>query len=145
MAGEGRLPISARLSPSADAASPFLPDTTLPSRHILLVDDSEEYRYATCRSLEQAGYKVTIASDYRQALPILEGTAPLDLMITDIVMPGQIHGFSLANMARMRRKNLRLIFVTAFDVNLDLAEGPVVLKSEGVEKLLQKVGELFLV
>jgi CheY-like chemotaxis protein len=46
-----------------------------------------------------------LAPDHRLALQILESSQPLDLLITDVVMPGHVNGFALARMARMRRRD----------------------------------------
>jgi two-component system cell cycle sensor histidine kinase/response regulator CckA len=73
---------------------------------VLLVDDDEAFRYATTKILENAGFSVSAASDYREAHVVLEGDSPVDLLVTDVIFPGQIHGFALARMARMRRLGL---------------------------------------
>jgi CheY-like chemotaxis protein len=83
---------------------------------ILLVDDDEGFRYAASKTLENAGFAVVAALDYREALEVLEGDTPVDLMVTDIYFPKGIHGFALARMARMRRLGLKVIYVTGFDV-----------------------------
>lgn len=113
-------------------------------RHILLVDDSEDYRDATARKLEQLGYSVRTANDYHSALPLAEGGDPLDLLITDIVMPGRIHGLSLVNRVRMRRRRLKVIYITSYDLlALTLPDGLVVRKGDGVERLIEAVQEIF--
>jgi len=73
------------------------------SGRVLLVDDDDGFRYAAAEALEEAGFAVSAAPDYRQALEILEGDLPVDLLVTDVYMPERIHGFALARMARMRR------------------------------------------
>src|SRR5690242_7407026 len=96
--------------------------------HILLVDDEESFRYAASRALEDAGYNVVAAEDYRDALVRLEGRAPIDLLVSDIVMPDRVHGFALARMARMRRRDLKVLYVTAYDIPSDEALGKVLRK-----------------
>ena len=78
----------------------------VPPRHILLVDDEEAFGYAAAKVLRKAGFEVSLAPDYRHALRTLEGPEPLDLLITDVVMPERVNGFALARMARMRRLDL---------------------------------------
>lgn len=108
--------------------------------HILLVDDDEDSLYATAKTLEAAGFKVMTARDYRQALPIISGAEPLDLLITDIVMPNRVNGFALARMATMRRRDLKVIYITAHDkVPTHEAAGPVLLKPLGDVALLAAV------
>jgi CheY-like chemotaxis protein len=96
--------------------------------HILVVDDDEVFCYAAARALCDGKFDVALASDHRLALEILEGPQPLDLLITDVVMPEGINGFALARMARMRRLDLRVLYVTAYDVPTDEAIGKVLRK-----------------
>ncbi len=95
---------------------------------ILLVDDEDGFRYTAEKALRDAGYDVRIAGDYQKALDILAGPEHLDLMVTDIVMPKGINGFALARMARMRRLDLKLLYVTSYDVPTN----------EAVAKILRK-------
>ena len=65
---------------------------TLVSRnmaHILLVDDSEVLRETLERALKRRGYTVTTATDGQEALTRLEEAEAVDLVITDILMPGK--------------------------------------------------------
>src|SRR5579864_3654163 len=110
-----------------------------PPPSILLVDDEEGFRYAATKALQNAGYTVTAASDFRQALDLLDSDAPIDLLLTDIVMPERIHGFALARMARMRRTGLKVLYLTAFDVPTGEAAGKVLRKPLSNEQLIDEV------
>lgn len=105
---------------------------------ILLVDDDEGFRYAATKALQNAGYLVTAASDFRDALDLLDSGAPLDLLITDILMPERIHGFALARMARMRRTGLKVLYLTAYDVPTSEAAGKVLRKPLADEQLVEE-------
>jgi CheY-like chemotaxis protein len=109
------------------------------SERILLVDDDEGFRYATTKALEEAGFAVSSAPDYRQALEILEGDLPVDLLVTDVYMPERIHGFALARMARMRRSGLKVLYVSAFDVPTVEDIGKVLRKPISNEHLIDEV------
>ena len=85
------------------------------SADILVVDDDDAFCYVAAKVLRDAGHCVAAAPDHRLALQILEGSLPLDLLITDLVMPGHVNGFALARMARMRRRGLKVIYMTAYD------------------------------
>jgi CheY-like chemotaxis protein len=74
---------------------------------LLVVDDDVVYGDATARALRTAGFEVFLAPDYRLALEDLESARPIDLLITDIVMPGRVNGVALSRMARMRRPDSR--------------------------------------
>ena len=54
---------------------------------ILVVDDEEMVRVSTARMLERRGYRVVTAASPGEALTILRSDAPVDLLISDIVMP----------------------------------------------------------
>ncbi|HEX6841206.1 MAG TPA: response regulator [Stellaceae bacterium] len=105
---------------------------------ILVVDDDEGFRYAASKALQNAGYLVTAASDFRVALDLLDSDAPVDLLVTDIVMPERIHGFALARMARMRRTGLKVIYLTAYDVPTSEAAGKVLRKPLTDEQLVEE-------
>ena len=104
--------------------------------HILLIDDDEAFAYASARGLRAAGYEVSLAPDHRLALQILESSRPIDLMITDIVMPGRVNGFALARMARMRRLELKVLYMTAYDLAADEAMGKVLRKPVTPDRLV---------
>ena len=109
-------------------------------QRILLVDDEEAFGYATAKVLRKAGFDVSLAPDHRLALQILENPQPLDLLITDVVMPDRVNGFALARMARMRRRDLRILYVTAYDVPAAEAIGKILRKPIPLEVLVQEAG-----
>lgn len=108
---------------------------------ILLVDDDGAWRYAISRELAEAGYEVVTASDFSQALDQI-GPAKFDLLVTDIVMPKGMNGFALARMARLRQRDLKVIYITAYDVPMHEAIGPVLRKPLEDGKLLAEVKAL---
>jgi hypothetical protein len=61
--------------------------------------------------MASAGFEVAQAPDYRDALAILEGGGHVDLLLVDLVMPG-VNGFALARKARMRRLDIKIVYVT---------------------------------
>jgi CheY-like chemotaxis protein len=69
---------------------------------ILLVDDDLVFGEAIASALRVAGFEVSLAPDYRLALEDLESTRPIDLLVTDIVVPERVNGVALSHMARMR-------------------------------------------
>jgi CheY-like chemotaxis protein len=109
-----------------------------PSR-ILLVDDEDAFRYAVSETLKNAGHAVIVAEDYREALRRLEGDDRIDLLITDVVMPNRVNGFALARMARMRRPDLKVIYLTAYDLPTTEAIGKVLRKPISDGALLDEV------
>lgn len=97
-------------------------------KRILLVDDDEPFRYATKATLAAAGFRVVAVPDFRQALEVITDHEPLDLLLTDVVMPNRVNGFALARMASMRRRGLPVLYMTAFDVPTHEAIGKVLRK-----------------
>jgi DNA-binding response OmpR family regulator len=111
------------------------------TRHILLVEDDEASGAAYSKALRAAGYDVTTAVDFRLALEILESERPLDLLLVDIVMPGSVNGLALARMARMRRKNLKIIYMTGYSIPGAEREvlGPILLKPIDPAQLIERI------
>jgi CheY-like chemotaxis protein len=106
---------------------------------ILLVDDQDEFRYTAERALRDAGYVVKSVGNYQKALDILVGPEPLDLLLTDIVMPHGINGFALGRMARMRRLDLKLLYMSGYDVPTREAVGKILRKPIGDIELVKEV------
>jgi len=112
---------------------------TTSTPHILLVDDDESFRYATEKMLTKAGFDVLSAPDYRKALDVLSSDQPIDLLLTDVVMPNRVNGFALARMASLRRSDLRVLYMTAFDVPETEAMGKILRKPISDQQLLDEV------
>jgi len=75
---------------------------------ILVVEDQEAVRAVACGFLEDFGYDVVEAEDGLQALSRLQETPDIDLMFSDVVMPGGLNGFDLAQAARGIRPDLKI-------------------------------------
>jgi CheY-like chemotaxis protein len=105
---------------------------------ILVVDDDDSFRYATVRMLADAGFETADAPDYRAALDILEDPKPLAVLLIDLVIPG-VNGFALARMARMRRLDLKVLYLTAYDVPSHEAIGKILRKPITPDELTAEV------
>ena len=97
---------------------------------ILLVDDDEVFCEAICQTLRHAGFEVALASHFNGALEYLESKHPVDLLLIDIVMPNSVNGFALSAMARLRRPELKVLYLTGYDIAdfKHLASGPILRK-----------------
>ena len=102
-------------------------DPSSDSVRILLVDDDEALRYTLAKALRDNKFEVVEASDFRNTLPALESGVPFDFFVTDLVVP-EVHGFALARMARMKHPNIQCIYITAHDVPIGEAIGPLLKK-----------------
>ena len=80
---------------------------------ILLVEDQAEVAEVAQAMLEELGYKVIAAADATRALELIDERNDIDLLITDIVMPGSMNGADLALRAK-EQAGLRAILVTGF-------------------------------
>ncbi len=111
---------------------------------ILLVDDDPALASAIAKLLYARGFGVVVAPDYRLALEELESERSIDLLLTDIVMPQRVNGLALSRMARMRRPNLKVIYMTAYDIPgvVDEALGPVLRKPVEDEELISEIRRL---
>ena len=81
---------------------------------ILAVEDSVGLRQILVRQLTSAGYRVLEAGDARLALETIDSGADIDLLLTDIVMPGGMNGHELARIATLRRPDLKTLLTTGF-------------------------------
>lgn len=110
-----------------------LPSRPVPvpaTRHILLVEDDRTFGEALGEVLRHAGFEVYVTSGFRAALEILESEQSVDLLLTDIVMPGSVNGIALSRMARLRRSGLKVIYLTGYNIPgvEDEASGPILRK-----------------
>ncbi|MBY4766957.1 ATP-binding protein [Burkholderia ambifaria] len=81
---------------------------------ILVVEDDAEVRLTVVDMLTQLGYKVLTASDGEAALQILDCDAHIDLLFTDVIMPGRIKGGELARRAAQRTPPLPVLFTSGY-------------------------------
>jgi CheY-like chemotaxis protein len=82
---------------------------------ILVVEDEELVRELTIDLLTEFGYAVLAAADGREAMSLIEDSAKrIDLLFTDIVMPGELDGFALAHEARRRRPTLPVLYTSGY-------------------------------
>jgi PAS domain S-box-containing protein len=88
---------------------------------VLVVDDNEELRQIAVQQLRDTGYRVLEAPDAARALEFIGARSDIDLLFTDIVLPGGIDGRALAWAAREVRPRIKLLFTSGF---ADLEPGP---------------------
>jgi CheY-like chemotaxis protein len=112
--------------------------------HILVVDDDPLYREALGQILEREGYVVSLTADFRGALEVLEAERPVDLMLVDIVMPDRVNGVALSRMVRLRRKDLKIIYVTGYSIpGIDReALGPILRKPVDEAILVEEIAKV---
>jgi len=127
---------------SADLVSEDEPETG--TGVILLVEDDQLVREFAEAQLKAAGYTVWVAGNGRQALSILDNTPQVDLLLTDVVMPGGMNGKELADLVRKRRSGISVILTTgyadgALQDDVALAAEPVLMKPYRRHELLKLI------
>lgn len=87
---------------------------------ILVVDDDIQFRRFVVRVLESNGFAVIQADGFQAAIQLIETDIQIDLLISDVALgAGRPHGVSLGNMAKLRRPNLKIIYISgSVDVHL---------------------------
>ena len=98
-------PVSA--APEPEVIAPRAPK-------ILVVEDQEAVRAVACGFLQDFGYDVIEAEDGLQALARLQENPDVDLMFSDVVMPGGLNGFDLAQAARGIRPDLKVVHTSGY-------------------------------
>lgn len=86
--------------------------TKIESKTILVVEDDPDVRLSVAFMVRKLGYRVLEAEDGQQALPLLQSGEAIDLLLTDVVMPGKINGTVLARKARQIRPGLKVLLMT---------------------------------
>ena len=98
---------------AARSADPVEPEERLTGRVLLVEDDPGVNRVLTLR-LERMGLSVVAAASGDEALQLFQSAAPFDLLLTDIVMPGDLQGPVLAERLRDYAPDLRVVFMSGY-------------------------------
>ncbi|WP_122872389.1 response regulator, partial [Pseudomonas viridiflava] len=109
-------------------AEPVLHDCAIPvpsqnagGETVMVVDDEPTVRLLITEVLEDLGYLVLQADRGSAALEILQSKAAIDLLVTDVGLPGGMNGRQVADAARAVRPDLKILFVTGYAENAALA------------------------
>jgi two-component system cell cycle sensor histidine kinase/response regulator CckA len=104
-----------RVKERVQPAAPPPPAANLTGKEtILLVEDREDVRELTARTLRDLGYTVLEAEDSASALEFFrDRTRAIDLLLTDVAMPG-INGFELADLIRTYHSGIRVLFMSGY-------------------------------
>jgi PAS domain S-box-containing protein len=115
-----------RWSGSADAgeasvAEDVAQEETGQGETVLVIDDEETVRMLVVEVLEDAGYSVLQAADGPAGLAILNSDARIDLLVSDVGLPGGMNGRQVADAARVARPDLKVLFITGYAENAVVA------------------------
>jgi signal transduction histidine kinase/ActR/RegA family two-component response regulator len=110
-------------------AKPVASDRTLQSRPrgsgetILVVEDDEDVRRSSVEALREMGYEVLEAGDAMDGVRLIVDRGGIDLLFTDVGLPGGVNGRALADAARSAQPGLRVLFTTGYTRNAILHNG----------------------
>ena len=107
-----RLPVQGARHPADDAARASRPRM---SGSVLLVEDDDEVAALVTEMLEELGYDVTRTASAAAALGALSNGRSIDLVFSDIMMPGGMSGVELARELRSRRRNLPVLLTSGYE------------------------------
>ena len=90
---------------------------------VLIVDDEPTVRMLVADILEELGYTSIEAGDSAAGLKVLQSDVRIDLLITDVGLPGGMNGRQMADAARTHRPDLKVLFITGYAENAILGNG----------------------
>lgn len=81
---------------------------------VLVAEDDDDVRATVVALLGDLGYRVLTARDAAAALEVIDSGVPIDLLFTDVVMPGRLRSPQLARLARERRPGIAVLFTSGY-------------------------------
>jgi two-component system, cell cycle sensor histidine kinase and response regulator CckA len=134
--------------PAPDAHGPLHGGQGSPPT-VLVVDDDATFRKVTVRMLEKRGYRVLAAADGDQACDVLaDQERPIDLLLTDVALPGSLQGPHVAQRASSLRPGLPILYMSAYSHDSIVKAGRLGTGEDYLEKpftaehLVTRVGEM---
>ena len=115
---------------------------------VLVIDDEPSVRMLVAEVLTDAGYVAIEAADGAAGLAVLRSGVRIDLLVTDVGLPGGMNGRQVADAARVLRRDLKVLFITGYAENAVLGHGQlapgmhVLTKPFAIEALASRIQEL---
>jgi CheY-like chemotaxis protein len=104
------------------ASKSLTPEPTTSSPTVLVVEDEVLIRLVIADYLRECGYRVHEAANAAEAVAVLEsGTVAIDIVFSDVLMPGDMDGFGLARWVRSHQPNVRVILTSSVERSADIA------------------------
>ena len=104
----------------SEAQAPEIPKGS--QETVLVVEDDEEVRSFVTETLRGLNYRVLEAADGEAALPLVRRPEAIDLLLTDVVMPG-MNGRALGDAAQQHRPGLKILYMTGYSRNAIVHQG----------------------
>ncbi|HUD28070.1 MAG TPA: PAS domain-containing protein [Novosphingobium sp.] len=131
-------------APSTVAMSPIQPHTGC----VLVVDDEPTVRMLVVEIAQELGYEVLEAFDGSSAMRILQAHPGIDLLITDVGLPGGMNGRQIADAALVMKPVLKVLFITGYAENAVIGNGQLapnmtlITKPFAMDTLARKIREI---
>jgi CheY-like chemotaxis protein len=115
---------------------------------VVVVDDEPTVRMLVVEVVEELGYIALEAADAPSGLKILQSDTRIDLLITDVGLPGGMNGRQLAESVRVTRPDLKILFITGYAENAVIGNGQlspgmqVLTKPFEIEALIARISEM---
>ena len=115
---------------------------------VLVVDDEPTVRMLVTEVLQDLGYAAIEAADGAAGLRVLQSNARIDLLVTDVGLPGGLNGRQVADAARVARPSLKVLFITGYAEKAVLSHAHldpgmhVLTKPFAMETLASRIKEL---
>ncbi|WP_170134930.1 PAS domain S-box protein [Acuticoccus kandeliae] len=109
---------------ATDDTSDIVEDAPMGTETILLVEDDASVRQSTSSMLQSLGYKVVEATRGDQALKVLDERSDIDLVFTDVIMPGPLSGLRLGQHLAERWPGIRVLFTSGYSRAALLRQSP---------------------
>ncbi len=112
---------------------------------VLIVDDEASVRMLITEVLNDLGYTSIEAADGAAGLRVLESNARIDLLVTDVGLPGGLNGRQMADAARRTRPDLKVLFITGYASTVAMGNGSldrgmhILTKPFAVEQLAMRI------
>jgi PAS domain S-box-containing protein len=139
------------LGDAATAEAPVAERAPAPARDgetVLVVDDEPTVRMLIMEVLAEGGFEALEAQDGAAGLAILRSDARIDLLITDVGLPGGMNGRQMADAARVGRPDLKVLFITGYAENAVVGNGhldagmAILTKPFVMDALAEKIREM---
>jgi hypothetical protein len=116
------LPRHQKVSAVEQASAAAAAERAVTGETVLVVEDEPVVRGVILEMLGEQGYRTLEARDGPAALKLLRGEQRIDLLVTDVGLPG-MNGRQLADQAREMRAGLKVLFITGYAENVAMADG----------------------
>ncbi len=131
-----------------DEQMPSKPKSAEQGETVLVVDDEPEVRMLVVDVLVELGYGAIEAGDGLAAVKVMQSDARIDLLVTDVGLPGGMNGRQVADAGRAIRNDLKILFMTGYAENAAVGNGQlepgvaVMTKPFSIDALANRIKEM---